>query len=361
MHRLLVINPGSTSTKVAVYEDEQPLLVEILHHSSQQLRAFSHVLDQYAFRLRTVLDLLKTKQVPLTSLSAVVGRGGLLKPVPSGTYAINEKMILELGDRSKEREHASNLGAPIAFEIAKRLGVQAYIVDPVCVDEFEELARVSGLPEIERKSLSHALNLKATARRAASHLGKPYADLNMVIVHLGGGISVTAHRQGQMVDVNQALDGTGPFAPERAGGLPVGDVVRMCFGVHPFEGLDLTYDKMFKKVAGQGGLVAHLGTNSAIEVEKRIAAGDGHARLIYEAMAYQIAKEIGAMATVLHGQVDAIVITGGVAHSTLLLRWIKERAAWIAPLLVFPGEDEMLALAQGALRVLRGEEEARVY
>jgi butyrate kinase len=229
------------------------------------------------------------------------------------------------------------------------------------VDEFDDLARVSGLPEIERKSLSHALNIKAVARRAAAEIGRPYTDLNLVVVHLGGGISVTAHRRGRMVDVNQALDGTGPFAPERAGGLPVGDVVRMCFGVGSYAGLALTYDQMFKKLAGQGGLVAHLGTNSAREVEKRIAAGDRHARLVYEAMAYQVAKEIGGMSAVLHGNVDAIVITGGLAHSELQVTWIKERVAWIAPIVIYPGEDEMLALAQGALRVLRGEEPSRAY
>jgi butyrate kinase len=239
--------------------------------------------------------------------------------------------------------------------------VPAFIVDPVCVDEFDELARVSGLPEIKRKSLSHALNLKATARRAAEDLGRPYSDLNLVVSHLGGGISVTAHRKGRMVDVNQALDGTGPFAPERSGGLPVGDVVRMCFGVAPYGGLSLTYEEMFRKLAGQGGLVAHLGTNDAVEVEERIASGDEHARLVYEAMAYQIAKEIGAMATVLAGVVDAIVITGALAHSEMLLAWLRQRTEWIARLLVYPGEDEMLALALGGLRVLRGEEEARVY
>ncbi len=361
MFRLLVINPGSTSTKVAVYEDEQPLFVETLRHSSQEIGAFEHILDQYDFRLQTVLDLLQARQIPLTSLSAVVGRGGLLRPIPSGTYRVNDRMVAELRNRNKEREHASNLGAPLAFEIANRVGVPAFIVDPVCVDEFDDVARVSGLPEIERKSLSHALNLKAVARRAAQDLGRPYAEVNLVVAHLGGGISVTAHRRGRMVDVNQALDGTGPFAPERAGGLPVGDVVRMCFGVAPYEGLNLTYEQMFRKLAGQGGLVAHLGTNNAMEVERRIAAGDEHARLIYQAMAYQIAKEIGAMATVLKGQVDAIVITGGVAHSEMLLGWIRERVAWIAPVLVYPGEDEMLALAQGAFRVLRGEEEAKEY
>jgi butyrate kinase len=361
MLRLLVINPGSTSTKVAVCEDEQPLFVETLRHSSHQISAFSHILEQYEFRLKAVLELLESESIPLASLSAVVGRGGLLRPIPGGTYAVNAEMVAELQARNREREHASNLGAPLAFEIANRQGLPAFIVDPVCVDEFDDLARISGLPDIERKSLSHALNLKAVSRRAARDLGRPYPELNLVVVHLGGGISVTAHRQGRMVDVNQALDGTGPFAPERSGGLPVGDVVRMCFGIPPYEGMALTHEQMLRRIAGEGGLVAHLGTNSAIEVECRIQAGDEHARLIYEAMAYQIAKEIGAMATVLQGHVDAIVITGGVAYSEMLLGWIEERVGWIAPLFVYPGEDEMLSLAQGALRVLRGEEEALVY
>jgi butyrate kinase len=259
------------------------------------------------------------------------------------------------------REHASNLGAIIAHEIAARVGVPSFIVDPVSVDEFDPIARISGLPEIERRSLSHALNLKATARRAAQDLGAPYEALNLIGVHLGGGITVSAHRKGRMVDVNQALDGTGPFSPERSGGLPVGDVVRMCYGVPPYEDVQLTYAEMFQKIAGRGGLVAHLGTNDAVEVERRIDAGDEHARLIYEAMAYQIAKEIGLMATVLKGVVDAIYITGGLAHSARLVGWIRERTSWIAPVCVYPGEDEMLALAQGALRVLRGEEQAKTY
>jgi butyrate kinase len=228
-------------------------------------------------------------------------------------------------------------------------------VDPVCVDEFDDIARVSGLPEIERRSLSHALNLKATARRAARELGKRYDEVNLVVVHLGGGISVSPHRRGRMVDVNQALDGTGPFAPERAGGLPLGDVVRMCYSG------DYTYEQMIKKITGRGGLVAHLGTNDAREVEQRIEKGDQHAKLIYQAMAYQIAKEIGLMATVLKGDVDAIVLTGGLARSEMLVDWIVERVEWIAPMMIYPGEDEMLAMAQGALRVLRGEEEARDY
>jgi butyrate kinase len=360
VHRILVINPGSTSTKVAVYDDEQPLFVDRLRHSSAEIAQFPHVADQYLFRLKTVRGFLEEKGIPLDSLDAVVGRGGLLRPIPSGTYAVNERMLADLR-APKAREHASNLGAILAHEIASRANVPAFVVDPVCVDEFEPIARISGLPEIERRSLSHALNLKATARRAAQDLDRSYDELSLVMVHLGGGISVTAHRGGRMVDVNQALDGTGPFSPERSGGLPVGDVVRMCYAVPPYEDERLSYDQMFKQIAGQGGLVAHLGTNSAVAVERRMADGDEHARLVYEAMAYQIAKEIGAMATVLHGEVDAVVITGGLAHSEILVQWVRERVAWIAPVMLYPGEDEMLALVQGTLRVLRGQEAAQQY
>jgi len=359
-YRILTINPGSTSTKVALYQDETPLFVEKLHHSPEELARFPHIADQYAFRRDAVLRFLEERGISLDSLDAVVGRGGILRPIPSGTYRVNERMLADLR-APREREHASNLGALIADEIARKAGVPAFIVDPVCVDEFDDIARISGLPEIERKSLSHALNLKATARRAARDLGKRYEEVNLVVVHMGGGISVSPHRKGRMVDVNQALDGTGPFAPERAGGLPIGDVLRMAYSVPPYQDVHLTYEEFFKKIAGRGGLVAHLGTNDAREVERRIAQGDQHARLVYEAMAYQIAKEIGAMATVLKGEVDAIVLTGGLAHSRMLVNWIKERVEWIAPVMVYPGEDEMLAMAQGALRVLRGEEEAKEY
>ena len=360
MHRILTINPGSTSTKVALFEDETPVFVETIRHSSEETAAFEHIADQYELRHGTIVDLLQEKDVDLATLDAVVGRGGVLKPIPSGTYLVNRKMLDELR-APKEREHASNLGAILAHEIGSAAGVPAFIVDPVCVDEFDPIARISGLPEIERRSLSHALNLKAAARRAAKEMGKSYLEVNLVVAHLGGGISVAAHRKGRQVDVNQALDGTGPFAPERSGGLPVGDVVRMCYSVPPYEYIQLSYDEMFKKLAGKGGLVAHLGTNDAVEVERRISVGDKHARLVYEAMAYQIAKEIGLMATVLKGDVDAIVITGSLAHSDMLLGWIRERIAWISPLMIYPGEDEVLSMAQGALRVLRGEEEPQVY
>ncbi len=354
MYRTLIINPGSTSTRLAVFEDEAERYGATLAHAKEALDALGHVLAELPLRRQAVLDALAAAGLRDVAYDAVVGRGGMLRPVPSGTYAINALMLADAADMHS-REHAANLGAIVADELARRYGVAAYVVDPVSVDEFEPLSRVAGLPGIERRSLSHALNLKATARRAAAALGRPYERTNLVLAHMGGGISVSAHRQGRMVDVNQALDGTGPFSPERAGGLPVGDVMRMAFlGQY-------SYAEMFALVTRHGGLLAHLGTNDAQEVERRIAAGDAHARLIYEAMAFQVAKEIGLMATVLFGRVDAIALTGGLAHSRLLTGWIRERTEWIAPLFLFPGENEMLCLAQGALRVLRGEEEARDY
>jgi butyrate kinase len=337
-----------------VFDDETPLFVESLSHDAAEIAGCGRIADQYAFRRAAVLAALERHQIAVQSLRAVVGRGGLLRPIESGTYRVNGRMLDDLR-RPGEREHASNLGAILANEIAILAGVNAYIVDPVCVDEFEPLARIAGLPEIERKALSHALNIKAVARRAAKDFGRPYTELNLVMVHLGGGISVCPMRRGRMIDVNQALDGTGPFSPERSGGLPVGDVARLCYSGQ------YTFAEMMKKIAGRGGLVAHLGVNDAREVEKRIAAGDARARLVYEAMAYQIAKEIGLMATVLCGEVDAIVITGGLAYSQMLLDWIRPRVQWIAPVKVYPGEDELLALVQGTLRVLSGEEEAKEY
>lgn len=354
MYRILTINPGSTSTKIGVYEEENPLFVKTIPHGADELKRFERIADQYAMRRDTILQALAEVGIQPTDLHAVVGRGGILPPMESGTYVVNQRMIDYLRAPG-EREHASNLGALIAREIADRAGIPAFIVDPVSVDEFEPVARISGIPEIERRSLSHALNLKAAARRAARDMGRPYQELNLIVTHMGGGISVTPHRRGRMIDANQALDGTGPFSPERAGGLPIGDVLRLAFSGQ------YTYEQLFRKFVGQGGLVAHLGTNDAQEIETRIARGDQHAKLIYEAMAYQIAKEIGAMATVLQGEVDAIILTGGLAFSELLTGWISERTKWIAPIFIYPGEDELLAMAQGALRVLHGEEQARDF
>ncbi len=352
---VLTINPGSTSTKIALFRDEERVFEEVLRHRPEDLAVFRHTVDQYRFRRDAVLKSLEEHGVDVKELDAVVGRGGLLPPLESGTYRVNEAMLEYLRNPNRERTHASDLGAMIADEIAREAGAPAFVVDPVSVDEFDPLARVSGLPEIERKSLSHALNLKAVGRKAAKDLGKPYHELNMVIAHMGGGITVSAHRKGRMIDVNQALDGTGPFSPERAGGLPVGDVLRLAYSGK------YTYEELFRRITREGGLLAHLGTNDAREVERRIEAGDAKAALIYEAMAYQIAKEIGGMATTLKGEVDAVVLTGGLAYSEMLVKWIKERTAWIAPVLVYPGEDEMLSMAQGALRVLRGEEKAKDF
>ncbi len=352
---ILTINPGSTSTKIALFENEERVFEEVLRHRLEEMARFGGTLEQYEWRKDVVLDAMKRHGIDPKTLDAVVGRGGLLPPLESGTYRVNREMLDYLRRPDRERTHPSDLGAMIAYEIAEPLGIPAFIVDPVSVDEFDPLARVSGLPEIERKSLSHALNLKAMARRAAGELGKDYHEVNLVVTHMGGGISVSAHRKGRMIDVNQALDGTGPFSPERAGGLPVVDVLRLAFSGK------YTYEQLFRRITKEGGLLAHLGTNDAREVERRIRAGDKKAALIYEAMAYQIAKEIGGMATTLKGDVDALVLTGGLAHSEMLVGWIKERTEWIAPVFVYPGEDELLSMAQGALRVLRGEESAREF
>jgi butyrate kinase len=353
--RMLVINPGSTSTKVGVFENEHPVCVEAIEHAHTEMAAFPRIPDQYAFRRDAVLGFLQRHGIAVSSMHAIVGRGGLLRPLESGTYAINQRMLDELRNPVKARDHVVNLGALITNEIAAPAGIPAYIVDPVCVDELEPVARIAGLPEIERASLSHVLSLKAAARRAAKELGRPYAELNLVVVHMGGGISVAAHQHGRQIDVNQALDGTGPFSPERVGGLPVGDVLRLAFSGK------YTYEELFRRFTRQGGLLAHLGTNDAREVQRRIAQGDEQARLVYMAMAYQIAKEIGLMATTLCAQPDAIVLTGGLAKSQMLVGWIRQHVGWIAPLVVYPGEDELLALAQGALRVLRGEEPVKEY
>jgi butyrate kinase len=352
-YRILAINPGSTSTKVALFENDTLLLQETLRYDTDALAPFAHVPDQYSFRRDSVLHWLEKHGVAVNGLDAVVGRGGLFGPLESGTYAVNQSMLEEM-QAIGPREHASNLGVLIAREIAGLAGAPAFTVDPVTVDEMDDIARYSGLAGIERHSIGHALNIKAVARRAAADHFADYAELNLIIAHLGGGVSVTAHRHGRMVDVSGALD-AGPFSPERSGTLPLLDVVELCFGG------TCTKAEIKKKLIGQGGLVSYLGTNSAIEVGRRIAAGDSQALAVARAMAYQIAKEIGAMATVLNGDVDAIVLTGGVAHWSELVEWIRERVGWIATVWAYPGEDEMLALAQGALRVLRNEEVARVY
>ncbi|WDV46771.1 butyrate kinase [Clostridiaceae bacterium M8S5] len=353
-YRILVINPGSTSTKIAVFDNEKCVLEETLRHSSKELAPYDKIYDQYEFRKNIILETLNEKDINVTKFSAIVGRGGLLKPIAGGTYEVNETMIRDL-EKGVLGEHASNLGGIIAHEIASQLNIPAFIVDPVVVDEMNDIARISGMPKIERKSIFHALNQKAVARRAAKELGKTYDEANLIVAHLGGGISVGAHKEGRVVDVNNALDGEGPMSPERSGGLPVGDLVKLCFSGK------FTLDEIKKKIKGKGGIVAYLNTNDCREVSDMIDKGNKEAELIYEAMAYQVAKEIGLCAAVLEGKVDAIVITGGIAYDERVIKWISDRVSFISEIKVYPGEDELIALAQGGLRVLRKEEQAKIY
>lgn len=354
VYRLLIINPGSTSTKIAIYDNEKPLFEETLRHSNEELAPYATIYDQYEFRKNVILDTLNAKGINITKLNAVIGRGGLLNPLEGGTYNVNERMLEDL-KMGVMGQHASNLGGIIAHEIASQLNIPAFIVDPVVVDELDDVARISGIPEIKRMSLFHALNQKAVAKRAAKELGKKYDEVNLIVAHMGGGVSVGAHKKGRVVEVNNALDGEGPMSPERAGTLPVGSLIKLCFSGK------YTQDEIKKKVVGKGGLVAHLGTNDGREVVKKIQSGDKNAELVYFAMAYQIAKEIGSCAAVLEGNVDAICLTGGLAYDKLLTGWIKDKVEFISKVFIYPGEDEMIALAQGGLRVLREEEDAKEY
>lgn len=347
---ILVVNPGSTSTKMAIFEDEEEVCCEVLHHDSSKLSEFKSIWDQFDYRLKTVTEwTLRFGRNP----HAVVGIGGLLRPLSSSTYIVNDRMLKD-ARANLQGEHASNLGCAMAHALALQYSCPAYVVDPVSIDEFEPLARYSGHPLIERKTLSHALNIHASARKAAADLGVPYEKSSFIVAHLGGGISVTPLKGGRIIDVNDASS-DGPFSPERTGGLPLQQFISLCYSEKFSE------SEMQSLVMGKGGLRAYLGTNSVSEVEKKIISGDQSAREVFEAMAYQIAKEIGAMATVLHGRIHAIVLTGGMASSEMLIGWIKDRVSFIAPVLVYPGEDEMRALAQGALRVLRSEEQPMEY
>ena len=347
---ILAINPGSTSTKIAIFDIYSNKIFQTsIKHSAEELAPYKSIVDQYEFRKKVVLETLKEAGIEINSIKVVVGRGGLVKPIPSGLYEVNEAMKEDLR-KGILGEHASNLGGLIADDIAKEIpGAKAFIADPVVVDEMDDIARISGHPRFQRISIFHALNQKAIARLHAKSQGKNYDDLNLIVAHLGGGISVGAHRKGRVVDVNQALDGEGPFSPERSGTLPVGALAKLCFSG------EVTYDEVKKMITGKGGLVAYLGTNDALEVENRVKSGDAYAKLIYEAMAYQVSKEIGACATVLKGEVDAILITGGIAYDKIFVDWIKERVSFIAPVYVYPGEDEMQALAYNGICYLKGE------
>lgn len=352
--KLLTINPGSTSTKIAVFENEKLIFEETLRHNVDELCAFDKIFDQYEFRKDIILKALEKNKVDISSLDGVVGRGGLLKPIEGGTYEVNDKMLEDL-KIGVQGEHASNLGGILAYEIAKGVSCKSFIVDPVVVDELQDVARISGLKEIERKSIFHALNQMAVSRRYAKSISKSYEDLNLIVAHLGGGISVGAHKNGRVIDVANALDGEGPFSPERTGGLPVGDLIKLCYSGK------YTHAEIKKMIKGNGGLVSYLGTNDAREVVERIDNGDEYAKLIYNAMAYQVAKEIGASSAVLKGKVDAIILTGGIAYDKKFTSWIEEMVSFIANVIIYPGEDELEALAEGGLRVLRGEEQAKIY
>ena len=350
----LIINPGSTSTKIGVFEDETLLFEETLRHSTEEIAKYASIVDQKDFRKEIITNLLKEKNFDINSLNMVVGRGGMLKPIPGGTYAVTDDLLEDL-KIGKQGQHASNLGGILAREIGDSIGVPSFIVDPVVVDELCDIARYSGVPELPRTSVFHALNQKAVAKRYAKEIGKAYDTLNLIVVHMGGGVSVGAHENGRIIDVFNALDGDGAFSPERAGGAPVGALIKMCFSGQ------YTEKEVYKKFVGNGGFNAYLGTNDMRDVEKMVNDGDAKAKEIRDAFIFQVSKDIGSMACVLKGKVDQIVVTGGIAYDKNVMRGLKEACEWIAPMTVYPGEDELLALVQGGLRVINGEEAAKVY
>lgn len=350
----LIINPGSTSTKIGVFEDETLLFEETLRHPTEEIASYASIVDQKDFRKQIILDLLAKKDFDIKSLQVIVGRGGMLKPIPSGTYAISDDLLEDL-KIGKQGQHASNLGGILAKEIGDLIGVPSYIVDPTVVDELMPIARYSGVPELPRTSVFHALNQKAVAKRFAREQGKAYETFNLIVVHMGGGVSVGAHEKGRVVDVFNALDGDGAFSPERAGAVPSGALIKMCFSGK------YTEKEVYKKILGNGGFNAYVGTNDMRDVEKMVQDGDQKAAEVREAFILQVAKDIGSMACVLKGKVDQIIITGGIAYDKVVVKGLEERIGFIAPITVYPGEDELLALAQGALRVMNGEEKAMVY
>ena len=384
--KILVINPGSTSTKMAVYYDEKPILLRNITHSAEELAPFDAITEQQDFRRQLVIDELRQSDIPL-DFDAVIGRGGLVKPISGGVYEINQQMIDDTLHGCVMHNHACNLGCLIAYEIAEEINAKhaaketsanhvadgfpigaspinaaspsprcrSFIADPGVVDELSPLARISGSPLMPRICIWHALNQRAIARRYARGIGKEYEDLNLIICHLGGGISVAAHDHGRAIDANNALDGEGPFSPERAGSLPAADLIRLCFSGKYSE------KQLLKRIAGKAGLNAHLGTNNMREILQRIQQGDKHAELIVDAMIYHVAKNIAAEAAVLCGKVDAILLTGGMAHSDYLVSRLRQRIDFLAPVYTFPGEDEMEALALNALAVLQKKREAKVY
>ncbi len=354
MTYILAINPGSTSTKISLYNGAEEVFTKTLRHSSEEIGGFEKVIDQFKFREGTIVAALEESGVKLEDLTAVVGRGGLLRPISSGVYAVNEEMVEDLKS-AKYGEHASNLGGIIALEISKRVGCPAYIADPVVVDEMCDVARVGGHPMFPRLSIFHALNHKAIAKLYAKEIGRDYNDLNLVVAHLGGGCSIAAHSKGKVVDVNNALMGDGPFSPERTGGISAMQLAKVCFSG------EYTHEEIKKIISGKGGIVAHLGTNSFKDVDDMVAAGDPKATLISDAFVYNVAKAIGGMAAALSGNVDGIVVTGGIAYGKLIMQQLTDMVKFIAPVRIYPGEDEMGALAKNALAVIEGREEVKQY
>ena len=355
MSEVLVINPGGGSTKIALFDDEKMILKRSIAHPHDELSGFEDIFSQREYREKAIMDVLDQEGIDLSGLAAIVGRGGALKPLESGTYQVNEVLAEDIRAGNVQTEHASNLGALIAYDLASPLGKPAFMVDPVSVDEFIPEARISGLPELRRKSLDHPLNSKMVARRAAAEMKTTYQEINLIVAHLGTGISVSAHQRGRVIDVNNAHDG-GPFSTQRAGSLPVTQLVEMCFSGK------YTMDDIFTKITRKGGVSAYLGTDDMSEAVKMASDGDEKAGLVIRAMAYQIAKEVGACAAALRGEVDAIVFTGGMAHSDYVVNLVRERVAFISGnIFVYPGEREMESMALGALRVLRGEEKPKLY
>ena len=352
---ILVINPGSTSTKVAIFINDKLIQEHVLKHDVDALKQFPTVTFQKDFRKQIILDFLAEHRYSPENIDVFVGRGGMLKPLKnSGTYLVTKQMVDDLAT-ARYGFHASNLGAMIAYELAEPLNRPAYIVNPVVIDEMEDIARVSGIAGVERVSIFHALNHKAIAKRHAKVIGREYEDLTMIVAHLGGGISVGLHDHGRVVDVNNALGGTGPFSPERAGTVPSYPLVDLCFSGR------YTVGDVKKMLAGQGGLVSYLGTSNGLEIKKRVEAGDEQAKFYLDAMAYQVVKEIGQLYFVAGGKVDAILLTGGLAYNPMFVDMIKSRINPIFPVTVYPGEDEMRALAEGTLRVLTKQEKLQVY
>jgi len=344
--KVLVINPGSTSTKMAVVEDGEPRLIKVIRHTAEELAPFAKITDQFDFRRKMILNELENAGIPV-EFDAIVARGSLTKPLPGGVYAVDENMIQ--ATYASEHQHACDLGCVIAREIAKGLGCPCYIADPVVTDELNDYARVCGLAMFKRESIWHALNQRAIARRFARENGKRYEDLNLIVAHLGGGISVAAHDHGRAVDVNNALDGEGPFSPERAGSLPAKELVNLCFSG------EYTKDEILKMISGKGGVFSHLGTTDMIEAEKMMNNGDEKAKLVINAMIYHIAKAIAEKGAVLCGKIDAILITGGIAYWKYMTDELEKRIGWMAPVHVYPGEDEMSALAENAFGALKGD------